>query len=222
MSLLEQASNKGRKATPVDIDGEEAKHRVLNPSVLVRVLNQVTDANQAPKAARKKWSANRTRLGDCSWVLENILGNVTEPIWANIVGKSLEGMLKTIKNSQPNGDWRISEYEADIKRDADGNERLMFAVLWVDSINEPDLKYNNGQPQVNVEVKTPQIPDEVLKAIANRGNTDGDGDLKDLLKGLISVMAKNAGSDKKSEKPKSAEKKDSVISTSGSDVHLVD
>jgi len=198
MSLLEQVEKKknpflsGRgKDEPIG-----STEWINQTSELMKVVNQVLDLQAIPVKTRKKWSTYRTRLGDSRWELPNIQGKVTEHIWANMLGKSLEGMLKTIRHSQPNGDWQVFEYEADVQRDADGTECIMIAVQFVDAENQPDLLYRNGVPEtMNINVNTGGLSDDIVKVLKSK-KTD-DSELKDLLKQLIGTMASNAAPQEK-------------------------
>ena len=116
---------------------------------------------------------------------------MTEHIWANMIGKSLEGMLKKIKHSQPNGDWGVSKYEVDVKRNDDNIECIELAVLFVDGENQPDLSYRNGMPEtMNIQVNNTGISEDLIKAIESKNSEDPE--LKVLLKGLIAAMSANS------------------------------
>ena len=192
MSLLEQAQKKKNIFTKdIEVTGDSKSTDWINQtSELMGIINQVLDLQVIPAKAKKKWTNHRTRLGDSRWELPNTQGKVTEHIWANMIGKSLEGMLKTIQHSQPNGDWKISAYEADVQRNADGTECLVLAVQFVDVENQPDLLYRNGVPEtMNINVNTGSLSDDVVKVLKSK-STD-DSELKDLLKQLIGTMASN-------------------------------
>ena len=190
MSLLEQVNpdknafltEKAKSLTP------EKAAMINQTSDLLRIINQVLGHQVIPTKTAKKWSEHRTRLGDAQWGLTNIQGNVTEHIWANMIGKSIEGMLKKIKHSQPNGDWSVSEYEVDVRRDDNNVERIELAVLFVDGENQTDLTYRNGMPEsLNININAGGLSDDVMAALKSK-DTD-DSELKDLIKGLIGVMS---------------------------------
>ena len=190
MSLIAQVEAERANKMRGEIDESEAESKILQPATLMRILNESLDAKCVNKKTAKAWSSYRHRIQDVGWPLEELLGTVTPEIWGNICESAFAGMLKTIRHSQSNGDWQVSEYEADIRRDSDGRERIMVAVKWTDARNETDLTYQNGIPSsLSVNIKQPAIPDEVIKAITSRGDNSNDDELKDLLKGLVSEMA---------------------------------
>ena len=189
MSLIAQmeASKINKRRAEADTESE---HKILQPATLMRILNEALDAKCLPKKTTKKWSSYRSRLKDACWPLQSLLGTVTDEIWSNICEASIGAMLKNVIHSQPNGDWRLCEYEADIRRNRDGDEMIMVVVRWVDANNENDLTYSNGVPSsVNVNINASLLAPEVLDALKERGNNSSDAELKELLKGLISVMA---------------------------------
>ena len=120
--------------------------------------------------------------------------------WNNIVSNSIVGMLKTIKNSQPNGEWAVIDYDVKIDYDASKIERIYFIVKFVDLDNQEDLVYRNGVPvTTTVNVQTSPIPDELVSALANK-KTD-DGELKDLIKQLVVAMSSNVVEQKEAPVP---------------------
>ena len=190
MSLIAKVEAERANKMRGEIDESEADTKILQPATLMRILNESLEAKCVNKKTAKAWSSYRYRVQDVGWPLVNLLGSVTPEIWSNICEGSIAGMLKTIRHSQSNGDWQIAEYEADIRRDSDGRERVMVAVKWVDAKNQTDLSYQNGIPSsLNVNIKQAPLPDEVIKAITSRGDNSNDDELKTLLKGLVSEMA---------------------------------
>ena len=200
MSLLKDLKNKqedaimGRKAP----SQEEMETRILQPAILLNNMRAFFDGEKIPAKTRKAWSEHRTRLMDARWILMNVLGNCDEAGWEHNCKSTRNFHLKTINLSQPNGEWKISEYEADIKRDSAGREIIQLAVLWVDSLNKPDMQYINGVPAAQVQVNN-SIPKELITAVEMAGRGGDDGELKGLLKDLISVMAQNQSQDFKPE-----------------------
>jgi hypothetical protein len=190
MSLIAQVEAERANKLRGNIDESEAETKILQPAILMRILNESLDAKCVNKKTAKSWSSYRHRIQDVGWPLENLLGTATPEIWNNICEAVIAGMIKTIRHSQSNGDWQISEYETDIRRDSDGRERIMVAVKWTDAKNEQDLTYQNGIPSsLNVNIKQAALPPEVIEAITKRGDSSNDDELKDLLKGLVSEMA---------------------------------
>ena len=190
MSLIEKMEAGRTGNMRKNMEASELDSKILQPSELMRILNEILEVKCANKKTAKAWSAYRHRIQDVGWPLEELLGTATPEIWNNICESAIAGMLKTIRHSQSNGDWQISEYETDIRRDSEGRERVTVAVKWTDSKNETDLSYQNGIPSsLNVNIKQAPLPDEVIKAITSRGENSNDDELKTLLKGLVSEMA---------------------------------
>ena len=188
MGLIDQSQEKKspfeNRTTQKPDDGTS---RIMQSTVLLEVANQVLSLNTLPPKSKKRCANFRKKIGDTSWLLSGLMGNVDVSIWSNMVGKAIEGHEKTILHSQPNGTWKISDYEVDIRRDKANDERLFLATEWVDTDNQPELQYQNGAPAVNVNVKTPELPKEVLAALSAKGGNDDE--LKGLLKDLIGAMA---------------------------------
>ena len=190
MGLIDQAQEmKSPFENRTKVKASDKAPRIMQSSLLISVANDVLDLNTLPAKSKKKFSGYRTRIGDASWRLTELLGNVDEHIWSNMVGCTIEGQEKTFQHSQPNGTWKMIGYEVDIKRDKANDERLFLAAEWVDADNQQDLNYQNGAPSVNVNIASPKIPKEILSALSSKGG--GDDELKGLLKDLISAMAGN-------------------------------
>ena len=192
-SELEDERRSKRPTTSKVAQGVAVKEdMILQASELILLVRQVVDLNQIDAKSRKLWKNNRARLKDAKWQLHNSLGNVSESIFTNQIGMCLEGMAKNIRQSQPNGDWRISEYEADIKKDAGGDECVILVVKWIDASDQEDLQYHNGVTAMNVNIKNGGLSKEALEAITSKSESSSDEELKSLLKGLIGVMSQNA------------------------------
>lgn len=189
MSLFEEVE---RAKNPFGQLGETAsKTQVVTfinqTSTLLNILNaELTSRKIATKAANK-FKDNRSRLGDCSWCLHHLQGSVNEEIWRFNVNASISGMLKTIGNSQPNGDWQLVDYEVKIDHDKSNVERIFLVAKFVDADDAEDLQYMNGVPSTTINVKASPIPTELLEALSKKG--DGDDELKMLLKQLVASMA---------------------------------
>jgi|18_taG_2_1085343.scaffolds.fasta_scaffold10681_2 hypothetical protein len=191
MGLIDQAQERKTpfesRSTQTPDDGTS---KIMQSTVLLDVANQVLSLNSLPPKSKKRCANFRKKIGDTSWLLSGLMGNVDQAIWSNMVGKAIEGQEKTILHSQPNGTWKISDYEVDIRRDKANDERLFLATQWVDLDNKPELQYQNGAPAVNVNISSPEVPKELLKALSSKGGNDEE--LKGLLKQLIGAMASNA------------------------------
>jgi len=188
MGLIDQAQerkNPFEKRVATKTGDESSK--ILQASALISVANKVLDLNSLPAKSKKRFSDCRTRLGDASWLLHQLLGNVDEAIWSNMVGCAIEGQEKTIQHSQPNGTWKVVDYEVDIRRDKANNERLYLVAKWIDVDNQQDLHYQNGAPSVNLNISAPELPKELIAALSTKGGNDEE--LKGLLKELIGAMA---------------------------------
>ena len=196
MGLFSQLEEEQRSKRPTTAKkenlGAEKQDMIHQASELLSLVRQVLDLNQIDAKSRKLWKDNRARLKDAKWQLHNSLGNVSEEIYTNQVGMCLEGMAKNIRQSQPNGDWRVSEYEVDIKKDPGGDECVMLVVKWVDASNMEDLQYSNGVPAMNINIKNGGLSKEAIEAITSKSDSSSDEELKSLLKSLIGVMAQNA------------------------------
>jgi hypothetical protein len=172
MSLIDMAHENphARKPSMLEPAEKQAKPRVLQAGILLRVADRAIQENMldAPKSEELvKTLKHRVRVTDCDWPLANVLGTVTEDLWANMVGCALEGMEQVVKHRQPNGVWRIAEYEIDI-RNRGGQETIMVAIKWVDLDNAVDLQYRDGVPAVNVQVNAPGLPPELIEFIRNQ------------------------------------------------------
>ena len=196
MGLFSQLEDEKRSKRPTTAKkenlGAEKQDMIHQASELLSLVRQVLDLNQIDAKSRKLWKDNRARLKDAKWQLHNSLGNVSQAIFTNQIGMCLEGMAKNIRQSQPNGDWRVSEYEVDIKKDAGGDECVMLVVKWVDASNMEDLQYSNGVPAMNINIKNGGLSKEAIEALTSKSESSSDEELKSLLKSLIGVMAQNA------------------------------
>ena len=188
MGLIDQAQERKSPFESRSVQAaDDGTSKIMQSNVLLEVANQVLSLNSLPAKAKKRCACFRTKLGDSSWRLTELLGQVDKSIWSNMVGRTIEGHEKTIIHSQPNGTWKICNYEVDIRRDKANDERLFLATQWVDIDDQPELQYQNGAPAVNVNIKSPELPKEVLAALGNKGGNDEE--LKGLLKDLIGAMA---------------------------------
>ena len=195
MSLLEEIENErlgvfGKRNKTEEQSDEESK--IIQVSQFMKIARQVLDQKTIDKKTSNKMKDHRFRLKKSQWPLENLIGSLNPSLFGSMCEGIFAGWLKTIRHSQGNGDWQLTEYEILTDRDSDKTELLVLAGRFVDASNKEDLQYANGVPSanVNVNVKSQSIPDEVLTALSNRST--GDDELKDLLKQLISTMAANA------------------------------
>tara|TARA_R110000824_G_scaffold219291_1_gene406135 strand:- start:278 stop:832 length:555 start_codon:yes stop_codon:yes gene_type:complete len=154
------------------------------------ILNDEMEKMCMDKKSKKEFSGYRTQLKKSEWKLKGMLNHVDDTIYRDQINKTIEGMLKHIKLVQPNGDWAVMEYETDIRKNVQGDDSIMLAVSFVDVRNEKDLKYRNGVPVVDVNVDVTGSNKELIEAIKSQSDNSDDGELKDLLKQFISMMAK--------------------------------
>ena len=182
-------SRRGYLGETAGIDNDELP-KVIQVSDLIKIARSVLDEELIDNRSKKEWKEYRTRINDTYWNLQTIAGSYPEPTWRAIIEAALNGLLKNVRHQQPNGNWRIYEYEIDVSPDKRGVERFVMAVRWVDAENKMDLEYRDGVPAVSVQVNAPSLPDEVINALSNKDTNDGE--LKELLKNLIVVMGSNA------------------------------
>jgi hypothetical protein len=190
MSLFEEAKKAknpfGERAKPES--GNADIPTINQTSLLLRVVNDVFNQQILTPEHADNCEGFRTRLADSSWPLHNLQGKVTEPTWGNMVNATIAGMAKTIRNSQPNGDWKVLEFDTKIDHDTANIERLYVVVKFVDVDNNVELEYRNGAPvTTTVNVQTNPIPTELVEALTNR-QTD-DSRLAGLIEQLVGAIA---------------------------------
>ena len=195
MSLLKEIENErlgvfGKKKKEEDAEQKEAM--VISSTEFMNIARQVYMRNCIDKKTYSKMKDHRFRLYSLNWHFHALIGNITASSFEAMCEDSIKAGLKTIRHSQGNGDWKLAEYEIGTEKDSDNNEMLLVAGRFIDVLNKEDLQYVNGIPaaNVNVNVKSQAVPDEVLTALSSRST--GDDELKDLLKQLIGAMASNA------------------------------
>jgi|TARA_R110001583_G_scaffold11496_2_gene51801 hypothetical protein len=169
---------------------EDNDSYIIQPTILMDILNDEMEKMCMDKKSKKEFSGYRTQLKKSEWKLKGMLNHVDDTIYRDQINKTIEGMLKHIKLVQPNGDWAVMEYETDIRKNVQGDDSIMLAVSFVDVRNEKDLKYRNGVPVVDVNVDVTGSNKELIEAIKSQSDNSNDGELKDLLKQFISMMAK--------------------------------
>lgn len=193
MSLIDKAS---RSKSPYKMmltekaSVEDNDSYIIQPTILMDILNDEMEKMCMDKKSKKEFSGYRTQLKKSEWKLKGMLNHVDDTIYRDQINKTIEGMLKHIKLVQPNGDWAVMEYETDIRKNVQGDDSIMLAVSFVDVRNEKDLKYRNGVPVVDVNVDVTGSNKELIEAIKSQSDNSDDGELKDLLKQFISMMAK--------------------------------
>jgi hypothetical protein len=168
---------------------------IVRSETLLQMMQDFIKSNRIPKKVATEATEGEYRTWD-KWEkfpLRDVSGNVTAEVWGKMLKGATKGMLKTITNSQNNGDWQMLDAQAAITVDEANQDVLVLSVRWVDLLNQPQIRYAGGQPLADVTVNN-VIPTEVTDALARMGG-DGGGDpeLKGLLKDLIKVMAAQNG-----------------------------
>ena len=194
MSLLDQAASNrspykmmiSEKAGPEDV-----KKFIVQPNILQDILIDEMSSRVIDKKSKKEFSSYRTKLEKVEWRLSGMLNFVDEEIYREQIDKTIGSMLKHIKLRQPNGEWVILDYEADIRKNKNNDDALMLAVKFVDAKNEQDLQYQNGVPLVDVKVDVSGSNKELIEAIQAQGANSNDSELKDLMKQFIAAVATN-------------------------------
>jgi len=209
MGLFDDLENERKKnvlrPNTKTIDSEEKESIILQAGELVSILRKVIDLNMLDAKGKKQFKDCRSRLRDAKWQLHNALGTTTPSKYAYSIAKCLEGMEKNILQSQPNGEWKVLDYDVDIRKDNGGDECVMLVVKFVDVTDSEDLQYQNGQPAMNINIRNGGLGKDVMEALKSKGDSSDDGELKDLLKNLIAVMAQNTAASNESGKDTASE-----------------
>ena len=209
MGLFDDLENEKKKnllrPNTKTIDSEEKESTILQAGELVSIVRKVIDLNMLDAKAKKQFKDYRSRLRDAKWQLHNALGTTTPSNYAWSIAKCLEAMEKNILQSQPNGEWKVLDYDVDIRKDNGGDECVMLVVKFVDVTDSEDLQYQNGQPAMNINIRNGGLGKDVMEALKSKGDSSDDGELKDLLKNLIAVMAQNTAANNESGKDTASE-----------------
>jgi len=194
MSLLDQAA---KNVSPYKLMMAESASKndetkfIIQPNILMDILKDEMNNRLVDKKMKKEYSGYRTRLKTAEWRLSGMLNYVDEDIYRVQIGKTIESMLKHIKLVQPNGEWILLEYEADIRKNKSGDQAIMLAANFVDAKNEEDMRYQNGVPMVDVKVDVSNSNKELIEAINAQGlsaQNAGDPEVKALLMKLNELM----------------------------------
>lgn len=207
MSLLDQAA---KNVSPYKLMMAETASKndetkfIVQPNILMDILKDEMNNRLVDKKMKKEYSGYRTRLKTAEWRLSGMLNYVDEDIYRVQIGKTIESMLKHIKLVQPNGEWILLEYEADIRKNKAGDQAIMLAANFVDAKNEEDMRYQNGVPMVDVKVDVSNSNKELIEAINAQGlsaQNAGDPEVKALLMKLTELMIaeKNGSVENKAE-----------------------
>lgn len=160
---------------------------ILDPLLFQSILHRTIDSEKTETIA-----GYRTRINDCRWRIQNLLGNVNEETWTGMCKAAINGMTATIHNAQPNGTWVPCEYESRVAQNARTQESFLEVVVrFMDTSNSPELAYQDGRPVVNVTVQTPGLDQKTLDNLSQRSSTDPE--IKAALLMLTQIMAKQHG-----------------------------
>lgn len=176
---------------------EAGPPKIVSSNEFIEIARQVVAANIRSREEFEQFGLlnqdgspkARTWMKDCSWPLGNLTltgkySGVTKEIWINMVGCALDGMKKTIDNSQGNGEWQPFTFDLQLITGLDSVQRVFLVVQWIDMNNGQDLKYHNGKEASTIEVKN-DLSADLLSALKNNSNADqGKLDM------LIDLMAR--------------------------------
>ena len=193
MSLLDEAKSNlsPYKLMMSEKAGKETERKfIIQPNILVDILRDEMASRVIDKKSKKDFKGYRTKLNVTEWTLKGMLNYVDEPLFREQIGKTIAGMMKSIKLRQPNGAWVILDYEIDVRENKAKDQAIMLAVKFVDSKNERDLQYQNGVPLVDVKVDVSGSNKELIEAIQaqNAASNGSDPEMKALLKQLAALM----------------------------------
>ena len=212
MSLIDQAIS----SSPHKLRMSETAGKRVGPPMIIQTTEFMSmirgklDETLIDKKTKKEWKGYRTRLKRAHWPLAGLTNKVDAGIWNSMCDAVLKSMVKHIRNSQPNGEWKLSEYEVDIRPDPNGDESIILACKWIDANNSQDLRYQNGVPAVDVNINMADANKDLIKALNNKKDASNDDELKDLMKQFIAVMAGKAAKDTTESKPVKAKTEESV------------
>ena len=204
MSLIDQAATKQSRNTMFSETAgkRSAPKMIIQSTELLSIMRSVFDDEMLDKKTRKEWSDYRRKLKTQRWTLAGTLNAVHKELWTSVMHTTLAAMVKNINNSQPNGDWKLYDYEVDIRTGIDDVQAIVLAAEWVDARNEKDLRYANGVPSVDVHVDVSNNNKELIEALTSKQNSSNDSNLIDTLERFITVMTGKAISEAGEEAPK--------------------
>lgn len=161
-------------------------HDIVSDVVTPKLVSKDDKAT----ALRENW---RTRIRVERFTLKNVLGHVDPEIWTAMVNSALRAMEANINISQNNGEWHPMDFECEVRSNAHGSQQLWLGVQWVDTLNEEDMQYRNGQPSFNVNVNSSVSPDLIDALRASAAGNGTDPELKMLLKALTKKLLEDEG-----------------------------
>ena len=189
-ALADPASPRGpRKVPPVP----ENLH-ITRTDVFLTLMQEVAAEHMAEPEVVVGWreAKHRSKVCVAKFTVANLVKGgenhgVTEATWRHMVQKAIEGMKKGLDTRQGNGDWRVSSVECALRRSRQGYDLLLIACEWTDALGERDLRYENGRPMNDPELRAP----ELVAALGRQ--TSGDPELHAMFKQLIAAMLMREG-----------------------------
>jgi len=177
----------------------KAPPKVTNPGVLMTIGQQAMQklvANAFAKLGIDEGSelpSHRTVVSDkIRWSIPNILNNVTEIQFHNMVTQQAWGTRTDIVRPQPNGDWQPIAYRFVELLDENDNTPYMHLVIrWMDLNGKTDIEYINGAPSKSTTVNVQNNNDEIRGLVDNIMAKDANNDQ---LIGLLTQLVANQGS----------------------------
>tara|TARA_R100001163_G_C5056880_1_gene193379 strand:+ start:1252 stop:1920 length:669 start_codon:yes stop_codon:yes gene_type:complete len=191
MSLIDQFAEGGKNKLKMSESAgtKQGPPKMIQATDFMSVVRDIYESKSVDKKSKKEFKGFRTRLRKASWPLEGIMGKVDKQAWTEICEDTITYMVKNIRNSQPNGEWVLFNYEADIRLNHNNQESIIIACEFVDSENNQDLRYQNGVPAIDVNVNVADGNKELIEALNKKTEDSDDTELKDLMKQFIQVMA---------------------------------
>ena len=205
MSLIDQIAEGGKNKLKMSESAgtKQGPPKMIQATDFMSIVREIYGSREVDKKSKKDFKGFRTRLRKAEWPLEGVMGKVDKKAWTEICDDTITYMIKNIRNSQPNGEWILLNYEADIRMNPLNQESIVVACEFVDAENNADLRYQNGVPAVDVNINMADNNKELIEAISKKTEESDDTELKDLMKQFIQVMAadviKKKGAAKKPE-----------------------
>jgi hypothetical protein len=206
MSLIDQATarNPHKMRMSETAGTKKGPSKIIQTTEFMSQLRDVLDGHLIDKKTRKEWKNYRTRLKKAHWPLAGLTNKIDAEIWKNMCNGVLKAMVKNIRNSQPNGEWKLGEYEADIRPNPNGDESIIIACKWIDANNAMDLRYQNGVPALDVNINMADANKDLIEVLSKKQSKSNDDELKDLMKQFISAVAGNTTTEKKAPEPETS------------------
>ena len=135
-------------------EGQNAPPKVTNSGLLLTIGQQamqklVDNAFQKLEIKNEEeLPPYRESLSDKSrWAIPNLLNNVTEAGFYNMVVNLAAGHREDLIRPQPNGDWQPVGFRfVEVMDDAQNIPYLHLVIRWMDLKNAEEIKYHAGAP----------------------------------------------------------------------------